>query len=51
VINDFTIAGGIQPVVDILNRVDRGTERTILEALGEADPELADQIKSRMFVF
>jgi flagellar motor switch protein FliG len=51
VVNDFTIAGGIQPVVDILNRVDRGTERTILEALGEANPELADQIKSRMFVF
>jgi flagellar motor switch protein FliG len=51
VMHDFTIAGGIQPIVDILNRVDRGTERTILEALGEAEPELADQIKSRMFVF
>jgi flagellar motor switch protein FliG len=51
VMHDFTIAGGIQPVVDILNRVDRGTERTILEALGETEPELADQIKSRMFVF
>jgi flagellar motor switch protein FliG len=51
VMHDFTITGGIQPIVDILNRVDRGTERTILEALGETDPELADQIKSRMFVF
>jgi flagellar motor switch protein FliG len=51
VMHDFTIAGGIEPVVDILNRVDRGTERTILEALAEEDPELADQIKSRMFVF
>jgi flagellar motor switch protein FliG len=51
VMHDFTITGGIEPVVDILNRVDRGTERTILEALAEEDPELADQIKSRMFVF
>lgn len=51
VMHDFTIAGGIEPMVDILNRVDRGTERTILEALAEEEPELADEIKSRMFVF
>lgn len=51
VMQDFTIAGGIQPMVDILNRVDRGTEKVILETLAEDDPELADDIKSRMFVF
>ncbi|HOP75129.1 MAG TPA: flagellar motor switch protein FliG [Bacillota bacterium] len=51
VMHDFTIAGGIEPMVEILNWVDRGTEKTILEALAEEDPELADEIKSRMFVF
>ncbi|MDN5346745.1 MAG: flagellar motor switch protein FliG [Clostridia bacterium] len=48
---DFAAAGGIKTLVDILNRVDRGTERTILEALEQDDPELADEIRKRMFVF
>jgi len=47
----FTFAGGIQTVVDILNRVDRGTERTIIETLEQDDPELADEIRNRLFVF
>ncbi|NLK00513.1 MAG: flagellar motor switch protein FliG [Clostridia bacterium] len=47
----FSFAGGIQSVVDILNRVDRGTERTIIETLEQEDPELADDIRDRMFVF
>ncbi len=34
-IQDFSIAGGIEAVVNILNRVDRGTEKTILETLAE----------------
>lgn len=51
VMQDFTIAGGVESVVSILNRVDRGTEKTILEALAEDNPELADEIKRRMFVF
>ncbi|HNO26824.1 MAG TPA: FliG C-terminal domain-containing protein, partial [Leptospiraceae bacterium] len=34
-----------------LNNVDRGTEKTIIEALEEEDPELAEEIKKRMFVF
>jgi flagellar motor switch protein FliG len=37
--------------VEILNNVDRGTEKTIIEALEEEDPELAEEIKKRMFVF
>lgn len=49
--DDFTSAGGIEAVVQILNGVDRGTERTILEELEIRDPELAEEIKKRMFVF
>ncbi|KNZ70887.1 flagellar motor switch protein FliG [Thermincola ferriacetica] len=48
---DFTSAGGVQNVVDILNRVDRTTEKTIMESLEIQDPELAEEIKKRMFVF
>jgi len=48
---DFTKAGGIQAIVDILNAVDRGTEKTIIESLEEDEPELAEEIKKRMFVF
>ncbi len=48
---DFTMAGGLETAVSILNRVDRSTEKTIMEALEEDDPELAEEIKKRMFVF
>lgn len=48
---DYTQTGGIESVVDVLNGVDRTTERTILESLSVGDPELADEIKKRMFVF
>ena len=51
VTEDFTSAGGIQAIVDILNSVDRGTERHIIETLDMEDAELADEIKRRMFVF
>ena len=48
---DYTQTGGIQAVVEVLNSVDRSTERTILDTLETQDPELADEIKKRMFVF
>ncbi len=48
---DYTQTGGIEAVVEVLNGVDRSTERTILDALDIQDPELADEIKKRMFVF
>ncbi|WP_409340978.1 flagellar motor switch protein FliG [Paenibacillus sp. MBLB4367] len=51
VTQDYTSAGGIEAIVHILNGVDRGTERTILDALEIQDPELAEEIKKRMFVF
>jgi flagellar motor switch protein FliG len=48
---DYTSAGGIDSIVEVLNNVDRGTEKIIIEALEEDDPELAEEIKKRMFVF
>ncbi|SFC07134.1 flagellar motor switch protein FliG [Bacillus sp. OV322] len=51
VTQDYTQTGGVEAVVDVLNGVDRSTERTILDALEIQDPELAEEIKKRMFVF
>jgi len=48
---DFTSAGGVGAIVEILNRVDRTTEKTIMESLEIQDPEMAEEIKRRMFVF
>jgi flagellar motor switch protein FliG len=48
---NFTSVGGVGTLVDILNRVDRGTEKTILETLEMEDRELAEEIRKRMFVF
>ncbi|GEN86502.1 flagellar motor switch protein FliG [Oceanobacillus sp. FSL W8-0428] len=48
---DYTQTGGIQTVVEVLNGVDRATEKTILDALESQDPDLAEEIKKRMFVF
>lgn len=49
--HDFSSGGGVDAVVQVLNGVDRSTEKTILEALELRDPELAEEIKKRMFVF
>ena len=49
--HDYTSAGGIESIVHILNGVDRSTERTILDTLEMEYPELADEIKKRMFIF
>jgi len=48
---DYTSAGGVDAIVEVLNNVDRGTEKSIIEALEEEDPELAEEIKKKMFVF
>jgi len=48
---DFTVIGGVDAVVEILNTVDRGTEKHIMETLEIEDPELADEIRKKMFVF
>ncbi|RYL95346.1 flagellar motor switch protein FliG [Sporolactobacillus sp. THM7-4] len=48
---DYTQTGGIQSIVSVLNGVDRTTERNILEHLEKDNPDLAEEIKKRMFVF
>lgn len=49
--NETLVAGGVQPLIDILNRSDRATEKLILDNLERQDPELAEEVRSRMFVF
>ena len=49
--NEMTALGGVDTLVDILNQVDRTTEKNITESLEREDAELADLIKSSMFVF
>ena len=48
---DYTIVGGVDAIVDILNTVDRGTEKHIMESLEIEQPELAEEIRKKMFVF
>ena len=48
---DYTVVGGVNAIVDILNTVDRGTEKHIMESLELEEPELADEIRRKMFVF
>lgn len=47
----FTFAGGVKDVAEILNRVERATEKSIMSDLEERDPELADEIARLMFTF
>ena len=49
--NDTETVGGVKTLVDILNSVDRGTERNIISNLEETQPELAETIKSSLFIF
>ncbi|MGL4520965.1 MAG: flagellar motor switch protein FliG, partial [Bacilli bacterium] len=51
VTQDYTQTGGVEAIVEVLNGVDRQTERIILDTLEIQDPELAEEIKKRMFVF
>jgi flagellar motor switch protein FliG len=48
---EMTAAGGVRAVAEMLNRVDRSTEKAIMEKLEETNPDLADEIKRLMFVF
>ena len=50
VTEDYTATGGLQAIVDVLNSVDRGTEKFIMETLEIEDADLAE-IRKRMFVF
>ena len=48
---DYTTSGGIQSIVDVLNRTDPGTVKVVMDSLEMDDPDLAEQIKRQMFVF
>lgn len=48
---DYSSTGGIQSVVDMLNRTDPGTLKNVMDVLDVEDPDLAEQIKRQMFVF
>lgn len=50
-VQDYASAGGIETVVQVLAHCDRATEKVILESLEVADPDLAEEIRKRMFVF
>jgi flagellar motor switch protein FliG len=49
--SDLSSVGGLEPLVEIINRADRATERLILEGLAGRNPELAEEIRSKMFMF
>lgn len=51
VTDDYSQSGGIESIVQVLQGVDRATEKTILDTLGIQDPGLAEDIRERMFVF
>jgi flagellar motor switch protein FliG len=48
---DFTKAGGVQSLANVMNFVDRETEKNILDGLAKRDPELAQEVKNLLFVF
>jgi len=49
--SDLSAVGGVRPLIEIINRADRGTEKMILEGLEQLDPALAEQVRSAMFMF
>ena len=51
VMTSEAIAGGVESLVNILNKVDRSTEKTIFEKLEQTDPTLAEEVRMRMFIF
>jgi flagellar motor switch protein FliG len=48
---DSTSLGGVEPVAEMLNTMDKTTETNIMARVEEKDPELAEEIKKLMFVF
>jgi flagellar motor switch protein FliG len=48
---EYSAAGGVDSLVEILNRSDRATERNVIDKVAEADPDLAEAIRLRLFVF
>ncbi|MEA2479103.1 MAG: flagellar motor switch protein FliG [Thermoleophilaceae bacterium] len=48
---EYAAAGGVGPLAEILNSADRSTERNVLDKLAELDAELAEQVRTLLFVF
>ncbi|TCS82772.1 flagellar motor switch protein FliG [Muricomes intestini] len=48
---DFTSIGGVDYIADVMNRMDRSNEKYIFDEMGKDDPELAETIRKKMFVF
>lgn len=48
---NFTEIGGVKSIAEILNRVDRSTEKFILDELNKMNPDLSEEVKRRLFVF
>lgn len=48
---DYTNVGGVDQIVEILNFVDRSTEKNIMETIEMENMELSEEIKKKMFVF
>src|SRR5829696_2263737 len=48
---EYAASGGVKPLADILNSADRSTERNVLDRLSELDDELAEEVRSLLFVF
>lgn len=51
VATDFSKAGGAKTLADILNSTDRATEKNVIEQMELETPELAEDVRSLMFVF
>ncbi|MBE3582922.1 MAG: flagellar motor switch protein FliG [Limnochordaceae bacterium] len=49
--SELAVAGGVEAAAAVLNQVDGSTEKSILDALSARHPELAEEIKRRLFVF
>jgi flagellar motor switch protein FliG len=49
--SDFTKAGGVQSLAQVMGFVDRETEKNILDGLGRRDPAIAEEVKNLLFVF
>jgi len=50
-ISDVRQVGGLEKVAEILNRVEHSIQQSILEKIEKTNPDLASEIKKKMFVF
>ena len=48
---EYSLAGGVKSLAEILNHADRSTERAVLDYLGTTDAELAEEVRRMLFVF